>query len=94
MTVDVRVGDRTATAVAPRRPLGTRRAGRDRLSLPLTHRLLGRLVGAERPSVSHALARLADAGLVTGRAGELHLRGMLDEHLAWLARGLSGSRCA
>ena len=35
---------------------------------PLTHRLLGQLVGAERPSVSHALARLAEAGLVTGRA--------------------------
>ena len=30
-----------------------------RLPLPLTHQLLGRLVGAERPSVSHALARLA-----------------------------------
>ena len=28
-----------------------------RLALPLTHRLLGRLVGAERPSVSHALTR-------------------------------------
>ncbi len=30
-----------------------------RLTLPLTHRLLGQLVGAERPSISHALARLA-----------------------------------
>jgi CRP/FNR family transcriptional regulator, cyclic AMP receptor protein len=56
-----------------------------RLSLPLTHRLLGRLVSAERPSVSHALARLADAGLVTGRTGELHLHGTLDEHLAALS---------
>ena len=46
-----------------------------RLSLPLTHRLLGQLVGAERPSVSHALARLAEAGLVTGRGDEWHLHG-------------------
>ena len=30
-----------------------------RLSLPLTHRLLGQLVAAERPSISHALKRLA-----------------------------------
>ena len=29
-----------------------------RVSLPLTHRLLGQLVAAERPSISHALARL------------------------------------
>ena len=47
-----------------------------RLSLPLTHRLLGQLVGAERPSVSHALARLAEAGLVTGRGDEWHLHGI------------------
>ncbi len=33
-----------------------------RLPLPLTHQLLGRLVGAERPSVSHALARLSARG--------------------------------
>jgi CRP/FNR family cyclic AMP-dependent transcriptional regulator len=55
-----------------------------RLSLPLTHRLLGRLVGAERPSVSHALARLADAGLVTGRGDQWHLHGTLDDHLSLL----------
>ena len=34
------------------------------LGLPLTHRLLGELVGAERPSVSHAVRRLHDAGLL------------------------------
>ena len=56
-----------------------------RLSLPLTHRLLGQLVGAERPSVSHALARLAEAELVTGRGGEWHLHGSLDDHLACFA---------
>ena len=53
-----------------------------RLPLPLTHQLLGRLVGAERPSVSHALARLAHAGLVTGHGDEWHLHGSVEEHLA------------
>jgi CRP/FNR family cyclic AMP-dependent transcriptional regulator len=56
-----------------------------RLSLPLTHRLLGQLVGAERPSVSHALARLAEAELVTGRGDEWHLHGTLEHHLGCLA---------
>jgi CRP-like cAMP-binding protein len=56
-----------------------------RVPLPLTHRLLGRLVGAERPSVSHALARLHTAGLVTGHADEWHLHGALADHLAVLA---------
>ena len=42
-----------------------------RLSLPLTHRLLGQLVAAERPSISHALKRLAQAGLVTGATDDL-----------------------
>jgi CRP/FNR family cyclic AMP-dependent transcriptional regulator len=55
-----------------------------RLSLPLTHRMLGQLVGAERPSVSHALSRLAEAGLVTGKGGEWHLHGTLEQHLAQL----------
>ncbi|MGH3138482.1 MAG: helix-turn-helix domain-containing protein, partial [Gaiellales bacterium] len=55
-----------------------------RLSLPLTHRLLGQLVAAERPSVSHALARLAQAGLVTGAPGDWHLHGKLDEHIGSL----------
>jgi CRP/FNR family transcriptional regulator, cyclic AMP receptor protein len=52
-----------------------------RVALPLTHRLLGQLAGAERPSISHALARLAHAGLVTGPAGDLHLHGTLDQHI-------------
>jgi hypothetical protein len=56
-----------------------------RLSLPLTHRLLGQLVGAERPSVSHALARLAEAELITGRGSEWHLHGTVGDHLACLA---------
>jgi CRP/FNR family transcriptional regulator, cyclic AMP receptor protein len=52
-----------------------------RLTLPLTHRLLGQLAAAERPSISHALARLSQAGLVTGCTGDLHLYGTLEEHL-------------
>ena len=52
-----------------------------RLTLPLTHRLLGQLVAAERPSISHALGRLSQAGLVTGTAGDWHLVGTPDEHL-------------
>lgn len=52
-----------------------------RLPLPLTHQLLGRLVGAERPSVSHALARLSRAGLVTGHGAEWHLHGPLEDQM-------------
>ena len=52
-----------------------------RLSLPLTHRLLGQLVAAERPSISHALKRLAQAGLVTGATDDLHLHGSLEREL-------------
>ena len=51
------------------------------LTLPLTHRLLGQLVAAERPSISHALGRLSHAGIVTGCAGDLHLHGSLESHL-------------
>jgi len=51
------------------------------LCLPLTHRLLGQIIGAERPSVSHALARLARAGLVTGNADDLHLHGSVEAHV-------------
>ncbi len=56
-----------------------------RLSLPLTHRLLGQLVAAERPSISHALKRLAQAGLVTGPTDDLHLRGTLEQQLEALS---------
>ena len=68
-----------AAALAPRRALGARRAGGIRLSLPLTHRLLGQLVGAERPSVSHALARLARRRARHRRAPtNWHLHGTLE----------------
>jgi CRP-like cAMP-binding protein len=52
-----------------------------RLTLPLTHRLLGQLVAAERPSISHALRRLDHAGIVTGAAGDWHLHGAVETHL-------------
>jgi CRP/FNR family cyclic AMP-dependent transcriptional regulator len=57
------------------------------LTLPLTHRLLGQLVAAERPSISHALGRLAHAGLVTGTAGDWHLHGSVETHLESLLEG-------
>jgi hypothetical protein len=57
-----------------------------RLTLPLTHRLLGHLAAAERPSISHALARLSQAGLVTGSAADLHLQGSVEEHLELLVQ--------
>lgn len=58
-----------------------------RLPLPLTHELLGRLIAAERPSVSHALKRLADAGLIKGGVDGWHLRGSVAEHLNALGAG-------
>jgi CRP-like cAMP-binding protein len=52
-----------------------------RLTLPLTHQMLGQLVAAERPSISRALARLAHARLVTGHTNDLHLHGTPQHHL-------------
>jgi CRP-like cAMP-binding protein len=56
-----------------------------RLTLPLTHRLLGQLAAAERPSISNALGRLARAGIVTGKPGDWHLHGTLEEQMARLS---------
>lgn len=64
-----------------------------RLPIPLTHQLLGRLIGAERPSVSHALGRLATAGLVSGHGDEWHLHGRVEDHLATMIEP-SSSRVA
>jgi CRP/FNR family cyclic AMP-dependent transcriptional regulator len=52
-----------------------------RLQLPLTHALLGRLVAAERPSVSRSLGKLAEHGLVSGGAGDWHLAGSVESCL-------------
>jgi CRP/FNR family cyclic AMP-dependent transcriptional regulator len=65
-----------------------------RVPLPLTHILLGRLVGAERPSVTHALKRLAAAGWIRGSEDGWHLRGTVDEHLAKLGAGQEVRRLA
>jgi CRP/FNR family cyclic AMP-dependent transcriptional regulator len=61
-----------------------------RLALPLTHRLLGQLAAAERPSISHALKRLARAGLITGSADDLHLHGSLRFQLDVLSERSGG----
>jgi CRP/FNR family cyclic AMP-dependent transcriptional regulator len=58
--------------------------------LPLTHRLIGQLVGAERPSVSHALGRLSSAGLVTRRPDGLVLHGTAAHHIACLVDRAEG----
>jgi CRP/FNR family transcriptional regulator, cyclic AMP receptor protein len=63
-----------------------------RVALPLTHRLLGQLAGAERPSISHALARLSQSGLVTGHADDLHLHGTLQQHIETLLERGAASR--
>lgn len=54
------------------------RVGRDGvvLELPLTHQVLGRLVGAQRPSVTTALSDLSRRGLIERR-----------EDGAWILRG-------
>jgi CRP/FNR family cyclic AMP-dependent transcriptional regulator len=66
-----------------------------KLALPLTHRLLGQLVAAERPSITNALARLSHAGLVTGAAGDWHLHGSLAAHRESLAdRGTQSGAAA
>ena len=57
------------------------------LPLPLTHRLIGKLVGAERPSVSHALSRLSRSRLVSRCEGGLMLHGTADHHIECLIEG-------
>jgi CRP/FNR family cyclic AMP-dependent transcriptional regulator len=61
-----------------------------RLPVPLTHQLLGQLIAAERPSVSHALARLAHTGLVTGHGDEWHLHGSLEDQLPMMIETING----
>ena len=51
------------------------RDGGVRLPLPLTHRLIGELIGAERPSVTHALQRLAKGGQIVRDGDGWHLHG-------------------
>jgi CRP/FNR family cyclic AMP-dependent transcriptional regulator len=60
---------------------GKTERGGVRVPLPLTHHLLGQLIGAERPSVTHALTRLAHARVITGHNDEWHLHGSLEDQL-------------
>src|SRR5215218_8627705 len=65
------------------------------LPLRLTHQALGRLVRAQRPSVTASLTRLAEHGLIQrDDAGLWLLRGDVSEHLAALAAGVSTFRLA
>jgi CRP/FNR family cyclic AMP-dependent transcriptional regulator len=50
------------------------------LRLPLTHRLIGEIVGAERPSVSATLSRLAAAGKLDRTSADWVLHGTVSEH--------------
>jgi hypothetical protein len=50
------------------------------LGLPLTHRLIGELVGAERSPVSHAIGRLTRAGLLARADDGWRLEGTLEDH--------------
>jgi CRP-like cAMP-binding protein len=64
------------------------------IPLPLTHRLIGQLVGAERPTVSHALARLSGAGLVTRCKEGLILHGSSEHHVACLVERIDRGAAA
>ncbi len=50
------------------------------LRLPLTHRLIGEIVGAERPSVSATLGRLAAAGKLDRSGSDWVLHGSVGDH--------------
>jgi CRP-like cAMP-binding protein len=50
------------------------------LELPLTHELIGHLVGAHRPSISAALARLERDGYLRRRGGRWLLLGSPPSH--------------
>ena len=54
------------------------------LSLPLTHKAIGLVAGAERPSVSTALGRLAAEGLVTHEGGEWVLSRSAVDHVEFV----------
>ena len=66
--------------------------GEVRLTLPLTHKLLGELVSAERPTVSHALGRLSRAGLLHREGDDWFLRGTPEDHAAFACRPLPPRR--
>jgi CRP-like cAMP-binding protein len=63
--------------------------GAVRVSLPLTHRLIGELIGAERPSVSHAVGRLSRAGLISRDDDGWRLYGTPDQHARAAEHGVA-----
>jgi CRP/FNR family transcriptional regulator, cyclic AMP receptor protein len=62
------------------------------LSLPITHEILGALIGARRPTVSLALATLREQQLVTRSSQGLWL--LPQDCVEWLAHGIPGARRA
>ncbi|MEA2167238.1 MAG: family transcriptional regulator, cyclic receptor protein [Solirubrobacteraceae bacterium] len=62
--------------------------GSVQIELPLTHRLISELVGAERPTVSHALTRLTKAGLIEHNGPHWALFGSPGDHAAVAQRPL------
>jgi CRP-like cAMP-binding protein len=62
--------------------------GAVRVGVPLTHKLIGELVGAERPSVSHALGRLSKAGLMSHDGPQWTLFGTPADHIEAATRPL------
>lgn len=59
------------------------------LSLPLTHRTLGKLVGAARQSVTTALNELVERGLVRRQGTALVLSNPVEEHQRFLMHAMS-----
>ena len=59
------------------------------LELPMTHDVLSRIVGAQRPSVSSALSRLSRAGLVQRTERGWLLQGEPPAELTWAAPSAS-----
>jgi CRP/FNR family transcriptional regulator, cyclic AMP receptor protein len=62
--------------------------GSVRLRLPLTHKAIGLVAGAERPSVSTALGRLAAEGLVTHEQGEWILSRSAVDHIEFVSAAM------
>jgi CRP-like cAMP-binding protein len=62
------------------------------LSLPITHEVLGALIGARRPTVSLALTTLREQQLVTRSSQGLWL--LPRDCTEWLAHGIPGARRA
>ena len=75
-----------APLLGARRSLGDGGAGRRSVPLPLTHHMLGRIIRAQRPSVTAALKQLREHGFLTrGPDGTWVIHGDPAEQLRELA---------